>query len=113
MTASLMAILDSIESWWAKCDQGVFIAAIILNPIYKMAPFTNLPILNLAGIYALLCHLWKRFYGTAPPQTLCAELKDYIDNWGAYENLSDWASEVWREAETNVNFQFLLIYVVS
>lgn len=112
-SAGLTAILDSIESRWAKCDQEVFIAAIILNPIYKTAPFANLPILNLAGIYALLCRLWKRFYGTAPPQTLRAELKDYIDNRGAYENLSDWASEVRREAETNVNLQFLLIYVVS
>src|ERR1700720_3842100 len=112
-SAGLTAILDSIESRWAKCDQEVFIAAIILNPICKTAPFANLPILNLAGIYALLCHLWKQFYGTAPPQTLRAELKDYIDNRGAYENLSDWASEVRREAETNVNLQFLLIYVVS
>jgi hypothetical protein len=64
-----------------QLSRGV-IATVILNPIYKTAPSTNLPILNinLAGIYALLCCLWKQFYGTAPPATLCAELKDYINN---------------------------------
>lgn len=112
-SAGIKAILDSIESRWAKCDQEVFIAAVILNPIYKTAPFANLPILNLAGIYALLCRLWKQFYGTTPPATLWTELKDYIDNRGAYENLADWASEVRREAETNVNFQSLFIWIVS
>jgi hypothetical protein len=32
-TEPLHAILDSIEKRWAKCDQDVFIAALILNPV--------------------------------------------------------------------------------
>jgi hypothetical protein len=56
--------LDSLESRWAECDsQEVLIATVILNPIYKTVPFTNLPILNPTGIYALLCRIWKQFYG--------------------------------------------------
>ncbi|KAH9988278.1 hypothetical protein BJV74DRAFT_796328 [Russula compacta] len=28
------AIINSIEQWWAKADQDIFIAAVILNPFY-------------------------------------------------------------------------------
>ena len=111
-SVGIKAFLNSIESWWVKCNQEVFIAAVILSPIYKTTPFSNLPILNLAGIYTLLCCLWKWFYSTAPPTMLHVELKDYIDNQGTYENLTDWASEVQCEAETNVILWFLFIWIV-
>ena len=34
------AILDSIEKWWAKADQDIFIATVILNPFVKTAVFS-------------------------------------------------------------------------
>jgi hypothetical protein len=34
------AILESIEKQWAKVDQDVFIAAIILNPFVKTLAFS-------------------------------------------------------------------------
>ncbi|GLB43960.1 putative protein of unknown function (DUF 659) [Lyophyllum shimeji] len=37
------AIVQSIERRWAKADQEVFIAAVILNPLYQTTPFAQLP----------------------------------------------------------------------
>ena len=37
------AVLKSIELRWSKADQVVFIAAVILNPMYKLQPFADLP----------------------------------------------------------------------
>jgi hypothetical protein len=34
------AILESIEKRWAKADQDVFIAAVLLNPFVKASPFS-------------------------------------------------------------------------
>jgi len=32
-------ILESIEQWWLKTDQDVFITRILLNPFHKARPF--------------------------------------------------------------------------
>ena len=67
-SAGLMATLNSIESRWAKCDQDIFIAAIILNPIYKTVPFANLLILNLAGILPFSVVFGNNFMAWHPLQ---------------------------------------------
>ncbi|CDO76574.1 hypothetical protein BN946_scf184831.g10 [Trametes cinnabarina] len=36
---SSSAVLKSLEDRWSKADQSVFVAAVILNPIYRLAPF--------------------------------------------------------------------------
>jgi hypothetical protein len=61
------AIIKGIEQRWAKADQEIFIAAVVLNPFYQTTPFSALPFLNNAGIHALFHRLWVQFYGAEPP----------------------------------------------
>ena len=53
----IQANLDSIEKHWQKSDQDVFIAALILNPMYKTSPFSRTSSLNHANVFSLLRHL--------------------------------------------------------
>ncbi|KAI5998190.1 hypothetical protein EDD15DRAFT_2162292, partial [Pisolithus albus] len=95
----IQTVLDSLEKRWKNCDQDVYIAAVVLNPIYKIAPFAKIPQLNLAGIFALICKLWTRFFGSSPPHELFMELQDYLGNKGTYTNFAPWVENVQREAE--------------
>ena len=52
------AILESLERCWAKADQDVFIAAVILNPLHKIAPFVKSVLFSVAYVsmcYYLVC----------------------------------------------------------
>lgn len=64
------AVLSSISKRWAKADQDIFIAAIILNPILKTHIFAPTSGLNYGAIFMLLGQLWTRFYYSAPPDDL-------------------------------------------
>ena len=44
------AIVNSLEKHWQKCDQEVFIAMVLVNPLFRMLPFAALPFLNKAHI---------------------------------------------------------------
>jgi hypothetical protein len=81
------AVIASIERRWAKADQEIFIAAIILNPFYQSAPLAPLPFLNNAGISALLRRLWQRFYVNPPPADFFIHLNDYLRGTGFFKNL--------------------------
>ncbi|KIK79484.1 hypothetical protein PAXRUDRAFT_16309 [Paxillus rubicundulus Ve08.2h10] len=81
----IQAILDSLAKQWSKCDQEVFIVAAILNPIYKISPFTQLGIFTNSGVYGILSQLWQQFYQENPPPTRLSELYDYLDNKGVYK----------------------------
>jgi hypothetical protein len=54
----LKAILNSIEKHWAECDQDVFIAALVFNPLFKLNPFAKISKFNNAGVFDLLSQLW-------------------------------------------------------
>ncbi|KAI6155624.1 hypothetical protein BKA82DRAFT_4011105 [Pisolithus tinctorius] len=41
-TVMVSAIIHGLEKCWSKSDQDVFIAAVILNPMYKMRPFAKI-----------------------------------------------------------------------
>ena len=56
----VQAIIKSIEKRWAKADQEIFIAAMILNPFYRREPLAATPMFNNAGITALLGRVFKR-----------------------------------------------------
>ncbi|KAG1719464.1 uncharacterized protein EDB91DRAFT_1065639 [Suillus paluster] len=62
--AARTAVLASVERRWEQCDQEVFIAAIIVNPFYKVSPFRNVPLTTCAGLATLFARLWRRFYNT-------------------------------------------------
>ncbi|KAH7919875.1 hypothetical protein BV22DRAFT_1022220 [Leucogyrophana mollusca] len=90
----IQAIIKSLERQWSKSNQDIFIAAIILNPIYKNAPFAQLSNFTNAGIYGLICKLWKCFYQQDPPTVLYSELRDYLNNTGESKNFPAWVAAV-------------------
>lgn len=72
------AVLESAERRWAQVDQEVFIAAVIVNPLYKNKPFGNIPLTTRAGLMSLFSRLWKRFYGGMAPLELFTDLDNYL-----------------------------------
>ncbi|KAF8496685.1 ribonuclease H-like domain-containing protein [Russula emetica] len=91
------AILNSLEMRWANADQDVFIAAVLLNPIHKAAPFVKSTKFTAVAIYSLLSRLWTRFYNESIPDKFFRELKDYFEESGQYEDLKIWIP-AWQRA---------------
>ncbi|KAL4078575.1 hypothetical protein V8B97DRAFT_2020987 [Scleroderma yunnanense] len=83
-------IMDSLERCWSKSEQEVFIAAVILNPVYKTRPFARICKFTYASIYLLLVKLWKHFYSMDPPIELQQEMMDYLQGLGDYEGMNAW-----------------------
>lgn len=83
-------IIDSLERRWVKTDQKVFIAAIILNPIYKQTAFRpDSPFFSFIDIVDLFVQLWSRFNGGIhPPAVFCSEIRDYLDNKGRFSRIN-------------------------
>ena len=80
------AIIDSIKKQWAKADQDVFIAAIILNLFIKISPFSpQLQFLLRAGIFLLLKRLYCRFFSHTETADDLAE-----NMWLLFSNLDDY-----------------------
>jgi hypothetical protein len=98
----LRAIIDSLEKRWSKCDQTVFIAAVILNPLYKAKPFAQIRQFTTAGITSLLLKLWQRFQSSPVPESLRKEILDYLQDRGDYECFSEWAEGERNAAESQV-----------
>jgi len=80
----------------------VFIAAVILNPLYKAKPFSQIRQFTTAGITSLLSKLWQRFQSTPVPESLCKEILDYLQDRGNYEGFSEWVEGEWNAAEAQV-----------
>ncbi|EJF60609.1 hypothetical protein DICSQDRAFT_62505 [Dichomitus squalens LYAD-421 SS1] len=83
------AVCKSLEMRWAKADQDVFIAAVVLNPWIKMRPFRpNMQLFTEAAFHVVLTRLWKRFYPDEPvPTSLFTEIQEYFDSTGNFESL--------------------------
>lgn len=84
---TIQSIVDSLEKQWSKCDQEVFLAAVILNPIYKALPFSQLNTFTNSSIYQLLSQLWTHFFQQDPPHELLTKLFDYLGNTAAYASV--------------------------
>ncbi|KIY49894.1 hypothetical protein FISHEDRAFT_31177, partial [Fistulina hepatica ATCC 64428] len=85
---ALQVILASIERRWAKSDQDVFIAAVLLNPFIRASPFASIPErFGLANVYLLLVHLFERFFMTPAPSVLLTEVQDYFAESGQFSAL--------------------------
>ncbi|KAF8498475.1 ribonuclease H-like domain-containing protein [Russula emetica] len=91
------AILNSLKMRWANADQDVFIAAVLLNPVHKAAPFVKSTKFTAAAIYSLFSRLWTRFYNESIPDKFYEELKDYFKESGQYEDLKIWIP-AWQRA---------------
>jgi len=84
------AILSSLEKRWAKADQEVFIAAVLVNPLFRVSPFRQLDFLNRSGIRALFTWLWKRFYPSSqPPFEFSTHVFNFIDGNGFFLELDE------------------------
>ena len=100
----ITAIMDSLEKHWGKVDQEVFVAAVILNPMYKTRPFSRNRKFTHAGIYLLLVKLWKHFYcGVDPPVELQREMMDYLQGVGDYEGMNAWVQATIQNSAMNVS----------
>ena len=89
-------ILGSIETRWDKCDQDVFIAAVVLNPFHFTKPFKASHTTSRASITLLLIRLYERLYkvDTVPPE-LHREINDYLTQSGPhYSLMSGYAQHV-------------------
>lgn len=107
------AIMDSIENRWQKADQELFIAAVILNPFFRTSTFAPLPFLNNAGIHSLLRSLWIRFYSTQPPPEFHAQVTDYLNGTGFFQNLQMQCGIVQVAADRLVSLTLFFISVHS
>lgn len=100
---ALDSILKSLENRWEKADQGVFIAAVILNPLHMVLPFSRTHLaFTKAAIYSLLSSLWVRFFTEKPPLNLYTQLMGYLEKTGEYEDLMKWAGILKALAHTRV-----------
>jgi hypothetical protein len=84
------AILSSLERRWAKADQEVFIAAVLVNPLFRVSPFRRLDSLNRSGIRGLFTRLWRRFYPSEPPSfEFSSHIFNFIDGNGFFAELDE------------------------
>ncbi|THH14935.1 hypothetical protein EUX98_g9540 [Antrodiella citrinella] len=80
-------ILESLERRWAKADHEIFMAAIILNPLYGNTPFAP-ELLNNAGIRELLVRVYKRVFHTEDvPLTFSIQVGQYLQRTNKFSNL--------------------------
>ena len=100
------SILASIERRWAKTDQEIFIAAVILNPFYQSTPFACLSFLTNAGIHAMLERLWIRFEGSTShepvPPEFHNQVSQYLARSGHFEGLQKQCEIAQLSAEREV-----------
>ncbi|KAG1724413.1 hypothetical protein EDB19DRAFT_1644614, partial [Suillus lakei] len=76
--AACTAVLASAECCWGQCDQEVFIAAVIVNPSYKISPFQKIPLTTCVGLAALFRCLWSCFYSSDAPLDLYTGLYEWF-----------------------------------
>jgi hypothetical protein len=111
------AILRSIEARWARSDQEIFIAAVVLNPFFQITPVAAHRCFTNACIHAMVDHLWRRFYGSEPPQELHQQTKDYLSRTGLFQELESQmkiatiAAE--REVSKLINLLDMQIHIYS
>ena len=81
------AIRNSIEAWWAKADQKVFVVAVLVNPFYRMSPFQLLTCFSMAKVRALFTKLYGRFFSSEPPLEFIAHANEFLDGWEFFNTI--------------------------
>ena len=82
------AVLASLECHWMEADQDVFIAYVILHPWYKSAPIKPYSCTTDVHIYHLLQCLWLHFFSQTPPDDLCSQMDDYLNENNLFAGMS-------------------------
>lgn len=108
------AVEASLSKRWRDCEQEVYRAALILNPVFQITPFQRRPWCSDAGLLVLFTSLWKRFWPTEePPRTLYSDIKDYTHHQGRYRALPIVVQALRLAAEDNVRASFLFVFIQS
>ncbi|KAF9440521.1 hypothetical protein P691DRAFT_625249, partial [Macrolepiota fuliginosa MF-IS2] len=81
-TEACNMIIWSLKSRWAKANQQVFIAAVILNPFFRLNLFQKTTYFTYGAIDTLLSDLWTHFFGDPAPIQLCNDIQAYLNNSG-------------------------------
>ena len=103
----IQAIIDSLEKRWSKCNQDVFLAGVILNPLYRIKPFARARKFTNAGIISLFVKLWGRFYPHTPHEIFRNEVLEYLEGRGDYgEDFVNWVDFVRSSTEKEVCSHF-------
>ena len=98
------AIRGSIEAWWAKADQEVFIAAVLVNPFYRMLPFQLLTCFSMAKVWALFTRLYRRFFLNEPPLEFIAQANEFLDGWEFFNTIKTEIDNELKDSVAQVKF---------
>ena len=105
---SRTAIINSIEKRWAKCDQEVFVAAVIVNPFYQTMPFNAdgaelSQWLTRAELRALFSRLYRRFFQSEPPADFFTDMYDFLGASGKFRRLREQVTYDLEQASKKVS----------
>jgi hypothetical protein len=81
------AITASIEKWWSKSDQELFVASILINPCFQTRLFACHSHFNLFNCQELLSQVYHRLYKATSRTKFFMELDDFLKGNGQYSNL--------------------------
>ncbi|KAI9568731.1 hypothetical protein HD554DRAFT_2038720 [Boletus coccyginus] len=97
-----MAVLESAKCQWARCNQEVFIAAIISNPFYGVTPFRKIFLTTCGGLAALFSCFWLRFYEEDAPVKLFTDLEHYLTSSGDFTHMNMYKNSLLAHVEVTV-----------
>jgi len=110
------SIINSIETRWAKSDQEIFVAAVLVNPLFRMSIFQPLARFNTANIRDLFVRLYKRFYRREPPRSFITHAYDFLEGKGFFATLRTQVRDEIHDASEkvraflNFNYELKLMY---
>ncbi|KAI0728452.1 ribonuclease H-like domain-containing protein [Fomitopsis betulina] len=79
------AILASLEKWWAKQDQAIFILAVIFNPYIRVSAFSReSPFRQADEIQNLAVEAYRRFYRCEPNNEFRTSIVRYLHKQSPY-----------------------------
>ena len=98
------AIIASMEARWAKCDQQIFVCAVLVNPFYRTLPFAQIPCFFQPQIRVLLTTLYVRFYGKQPDNLFIDHAFQFFNRTGFFDHLENQLKYKMDMAAKEVNF---------
>ncbi|KAL1743828.1 hypothetical protein HDZ31DRAFT_9135, partial [Schizophyllum fasciatum] len=103
------AILNSLEKRWSKCEQDVYIAAVILNPFIRMDAFKRKYNISQVcrpvslALFDLFSKLFKRFFRASDdPEGLFDDITDYVGHSGPYASFERISKQLKGAAQRKV-----------
>ena len=107
-------LIQALEKIWDECDKDLFMASILLNPLYNFNPICEPTALavnrlqwNVEKGVELLSTLWVRCFGLPTPDHMQDDLEHYLTRGSStlYECIDDIAAAAESEAKEKVSKQ--------